>query len=189
MKRNTLLIVFLSFGILAGTCLQSQAASGFYIGPYLGFSSQKPTLTGVEFDRDTTFLYGARIGFKFLMLSIEANYFKAVHNLMLKEFATFAWGGQEVDYQYLGLNAKIFFPILFLHPYLTGGYGIYTADISTIGKDSDKGFNFGLGLEIHIGKKFSLLAEGKYHNVGVDIQTRKLKLGDFTLAGGFNIYF
>ena len=189
MKRNILLIAVLFCGILAGTVVRAEAANGFYIGPYFGYSAQKPTLTGVEFSTDTSFLYGARIGFKFLMLSIEANYFKAAHNLRLKEFVTFEWGGQEIDYQYLGLNAKIFFPILFLHPYLTGGYGFYTADISTIGKDTDKGFNVGLGLEIHIGRKFSLLAEGKYHRVGVDIQTRKLKLGDFSLAGGFNIYF
>ena len=189
MKRNILLIALLSFGILAGTSALAEAANGFYIGPYFGYSAQKPSLTGVEFTTDTTFLYGARIGFKFLMFSIEANYFKAAHNLRLKEFVTFEWGEQEIDYQYLGLNAKIFFPILFLHPYLTGGYGFYTADISTIGKDTDKGFNVGLGLEIHLGKKFSLLAEGKYHRVGVDIQAKKLKLGDFSLAGGFNIYF
>jgi opacity protein-like surface antigen len=188
MRRNVILIALLSFGILAGTSLPAQAAGGFYLGPYFGYSAQKPTLTGVEFNTDTTFLYGARIGFKFLMLSVEANYFKAAHNLRLKEFITFEWGGQEIDYQYLGINAKIYFPFLFIHPYLTGGYGYYTADITTIGRDTERGFNVGLGLEIRIGKKFSLLAEGKYHRVGVDIQTRKLKLGDFTLAGGFNIY-
>jgi len=189
MKRSVVFIALISLGVLAGTCVRAEASSGFYIGPYLGISQQKPSLTGVEFNTDTSYLYGARIGFKFAGLSLEANYFKAAHNIKLKEFVVFDWEGQEIDYQYLGLNAKLHFSILFLNPYLTAGYGFYTADISTIGKDTDRGFNAGLGIEINLGRKFSLLAEGKYHGVSVDIENRKLKLGDFTIAGGFNIYF
>ena len=189
MKRKVIFIALISLGILSGTSVRADAADGFFIGPYLGVSQQKPSLTGVEFTTDTTFLYGARIGVKFMSLSLEANYFKAAHNIKLKEFVTFDWGGQEIDYQYLGLNAKLHFTILFLKPYLTAGYGFYTAYISTIGRDTDRGFNAGLGLEISLGRKFSLLAEGKYHGVSVNIEERKLKLGDFTMACGFNIYF
>jgi len=44
-------------------------------------------------------------------------------------------------------------------------------------------------VELHLGKKFSLMAEGKYHNVKVDIEGDDLKLKNYTLSGGFNIYF
>jgi hypothetical protein len=40
-----------------------------------------------------------------------------------------------------------------------------------------------------LGKSFSLLAEGRYHHVKVDIDDETLKLGNFTLAGGLNFYF
>ena len=143
----------------------------------------------VEFNSDTSFLVGARFGFKFLMMAVEANYFQAGHNVSLKDLVTINWDGREVDYSYLGLNVKYFFPLLLLHPYVSVGYGYYTASIQDIGEDTQMGFNVGLGLELHVGSKFALNAEGRYHRVGLDIDNRELKIGDFTINGGLSIYF
>lgn len=174
--------------LLAGAPSAS-ARNGFFLGIQGGYSAQKPGLLGIEFNTDTSLLYGVRAGFKFLMIAVEANYFQAAHNLSVKDLLTLSWGGKNVDYNYLGLNVKFFFPLLIFQPYITGGYGYYTADIKTIDKDTNKGLNGGLGIEIHLGGRLSVLAEGKYHHVNLDIAQRKLKIGDWTLCGGLNFYF
>ena len=165
------------------------AQGGFFIGIQGGWSSQKPSLKGVEFNSDTTFLYGVRAGVKFMMFAIEANYFQAAHSLEVKELVTFDWNGRDIDYNYLGLNLRVYIPLILVHPYFTVGYGNYSANIKDIGKDKNRGVNVGIGLELHLGDKFSLLAEGKYHRVKVDIDENKLDLDNYTLSGGFNIYF
>ena len=143
----------------------------------------------MKFDTDTSFLYGARIGVQFMMFAIEANYFQAAHNLVAQELLAFKWNGVEVDYNYLGINLRVYIPIIVVHPYFTIGYGSYSATLKDIAKDSNRGINLGLGLELHLGDKFSLMAEGKYHNVKVNIEESELKLKNYTLSGGFNIYF
>lgn len=160
-----------------------------YFGIQAGYSAQKPSLKEVEFTTDTTFVYGISAGVKFLMLGLEVNYLQAAHNLNLKDFLLLDWDGREVDYNFLGLNLKCFFPILMIHPYLTFGYGYYAADIKEVGEDKKSGFNLGLGVEVMLGKKFSLTAEGKYHHVGLDIQKRKLGLGNFIICGGLGFHF
>jgi hypothetical protein len=162
---------------------------GFYLGIQGGYSAQKPSLTDVEFNTNTSFLYGARAGIKFMMVALELNYFRAAHNLELKEFVTFEWGDREIDYSYIGLNFKYFFPFLMVHPYVTFGMGYYSASIHGIDKDRDRGYNFGIGLELHLGRKLSILGEGKYNRVKLDIDEREFKIGDFTISGGINIYF
>ena len=178
---------------LMGLCLIMTSAAfsqgGLYLGIQAGYSAQKPSLKNIEFNTDTSFLYGARVGLKFMMIALEVNYFQAAHNLELKELVTLDWGGREVDYNYIGLNFKYFMPIAIIHPYVTAGYGYYTADIKQIDKDTEGGFNLGLGLELMLGKKISVLAEGKYHHVKVDIQKEDLKIRDFSFSGGINIYF
>lgn len=169
--------------------VKNAAGQGFYIGPQVGYSLQKPSLTDVDFSTDSTLFYGVRAGVKVLMFAIELNYFQAAHNLELEELVTFAWADRQIDYNYLGLNAKVFFPILVLHPYLTAGYGYYHAKIFEIDEDTSKGINLGLGLEVQLGKSFSLLAEGKYHHVNMEIDEEELKIRDFTFCGGFNFYF
>jgi opacity protein-like surface antigen len=165
------------------------AKSGFFIGLQGGWSMQKPSLEEVKFDSDSSFLYGARIGFKFMMFAVEANYFQAAHNLVVKELVAFDWDGVEVDYNYLGVNLRVYIPLVLVHPYFTVGYGSYSANLKDIAKDSNRGVNLGLGVELQLGDKFSLMAEGKYHNVKVDIDDVELKLKNYTLSGGFNIYF
>lgn len=165
------------------------AKSGFFIGVQGGWSMQKPSLEEAKFDSNSSFLFGARIGVKFMMFAIEANYFQAAHNLVVKELIAFDWDGVEVDYNYLGVNARVYIPLILVHPYFTVGYGSYTAKLKDIGKDSNRGINLGLGVEVHLGDKFSLMAEGKYHIVKVEIEESELELKNYTLSGGFNFYF
>lgn len=162
---------------------------GIYFGAFGGTSAQSPSADNITFDTDTTFVYGLRAGVRILMLGLELNYFRAAHNILIGSGTLINWDGQVNDYSYIGVNAKLFFPLFILLPYLTAGYGYYTADIHDIDKDNDGGFNFGAGLEIKLGRRFGLSAEGRYHKVNVNIQTIHLGLGDFTLSGGFNFYF
>jgi len=171
--------------------ITSQAFSqvGFYVGGYLGYSAQKPTFKDVQFTTNTAFVYGLRGGIKFLMLALEINYFAAMHNIEMNDFLLFDWNGRVNDYSYIGLNLKYIFPLLFLEPYLTAGYGYYTADIRQIDKDREGGYNFGAGVEVRLGKRIALQAEGKYHHVRVDISQISVTLGNFTLCGGVNFHF
>jgi opacity protein-like surface antigen len=182
--RFFVLIVF-CFILVAGL----EAKSGFFIGLQGGWSMQKPSLEEVKFDSDSSFLYGARIGVKFMMFAIEANFFQAAHNLVAKELVAFEWDGVEVDYNYLGINGRVYIPLIIVHPYITVGYGSYSAKLKDIAKDSNRGINIGLGVEVQLGDKFSLMAEGKYHIVKVEIEEAELELKNYTLSGGFNIYF
>jgi opacity protein-like surface antigen len=161
-----------------------------YLGLQGGLSRQKASLSGITFDADTSFMYGVRAGVNVLSFAVELNYFQAAHNLVQSGLSVPAWTDREVDYSYLGINVRwIILPLPIVHPYLTVGYGYYTADIHEIDKDRNGGFNFGAGVELMLGKSFSLLAEAKYHRVSLDIDAQKMKLGNFTLSGGLNFYF
>jgi opacity protein-like surface antigen len=167
----------------------ANAQGGFFIGLQGGWSSQKPGLDDVEFNTNTSFLYGARVGVKFMMVAVELNYFQAAHNLEVKELLTFDWDDRDIDYNYLGINVRVYIPLVLVHPYFTAGYGNYSANIKDIGKDKNRGINVGIGVELGLGDKFSLLAEGRYHRVEVDIDENDLKLNNYTLSGGINFYF
>lgn len=171
------------FFVLFLTASNAFSQVGIYIGGYAGYSAQKPSFAGAEFTTDTTFLYGLRGGIRFLMLALEVNYFSAMHNIEMNDLLEVG------DYSYIGLNLKYIFSLAIFHPYVTGGYGYYTVDIHNIDKDNEGGYNFGAGLEVSLGKKISLLVEGKYHHVTVNIEAIDISLGNFTLCGGFNIYF
>lgn len=186
MKKTASILVILFLFILLS---QDYARGGIYAGLQVGFSAQKPSLKDVDFDTDTTYLYGLRAGVRFMMVGLELSYFQAAHNLELADIVGFDWGGRDIDYNFIGLNVKYFFPLMVLHPYITAGYGYYKAHVKDIDEDREKGYNLGVGVELMLGKKFSLLAEGKYHIVNLDIEDRELKLGDFTISGGFNVYF
>lgn len=186
MKKMTtgLVMVLLAF------CLVPKAEAGLiYLGLQGGLSMQKAKFSDITFNTDTSFLYGAKAGVKFMMFAVELNYFQASHNLDPKDISVPMWQDRKVDYSYLGANLRWIFPILVVQPYLTAGYGFYTVDIHDIGKDHNGGFNVGAGVELMLGKMFSLSAEGKYHHVNLDIDKKSFKVGDFSLTGGFNIYF
>jgi opacity protein-like surface antigen len=193
MKKKAIPVITAVFLILAAANAFSQV--GLYIGAYGGISSQTPSFQNVQFDTNTKFVYGLRGGLRILMLALEVNYFTVSHNInQLGNFLLFNWKDKVNDYSYLGLNLKWVFSLAIFHPYLTVGYGSYSVDIKDpalplpIGSDKSGGYNLGAGLEIQFGK-FALVAEGKYHNVTVDITNIHLGLGDFTLCAGLNFYF
>jgi opacity protein-like surface antigen len=161
-----------------------------YLGLQGGVSRQKASLSGITFDPDTSFLYGVRAGVRVLSIAVELNYFQAAHNLTTGGVMVPTWSDRKVDYSYLGVNVRwMILPLPIINPYLTAGYGYYTADIHNIDKDKNGGFNVGAGVELMLGRRFSLLAEGKYHHVSLDIGAERMKIGNFTLSGGLNIYF
>jgi opacity protein-like surface antigen len=162
---------------------------GLYIGGFGGVSQQKPSFDAAQFNTDTTFVYGLRGGVRILMLALEVSYFRAGHNISMGDFVTFQWNGLQNDFSYVGASLRWIFSLAILHPYLTAGYGYYTADIKSIDKARDGGYNFGAGLEIAFGSKISLVAEGKYHHVIVDISKISLGLGDFIMTAGLNFNF
>jgi len=185
--RNRTKAVGLAFLVL---CLIPKAGAGFiYLGLQGGLSMQKAKFSDISFSTDMSFLYGIKAGVKIMTFAVELNYFQAAHNLDVNDISLPMWQDRKVDYSYLGANVRWIIPILVVQPCLTAGYGFYTADIHDIDKDRNGGFNVGVGVEFMLGEKFSLSAEGKYHHVTLDINTESFKVGDFSLTGGFNIYF
>ena len=186
MKRMA--VPILTLAVLAGLAAPA-ASQSIYIGAYGGTSAQTPQFQNVQFTTDTTFVYGVRVGFRLLTFAVEGTYFQAAHNIIVGGGSLIDLNNKVNDYSFLGVNAKLFFPLLFLQPYITAGYGYYTASIDTLDPARDAGFNFGAGLELKLGSKFGITAEGRWHNVHVDVLAISLGLGDFTLCGGFNYYF
>ncbi len=182
------LVVFLLLFLAAGAAI-AEAQAGVYAGGYLGYSAQKPSFKNIEFTTNTTFVYGLRAGIRFLMLALEVNYFSAMHNLEVTDFLVLDWNGRENDYSYIGINLKTQMSIAFVHPYLTAGYGYYTANIHGIDKDKEGGYNAGAGVEVTLGKRIGLAVEGKFHHVRVDIAKVDLALGNFIVSGGLNFHF
>jgi hypothetical protein len=165
------------------------ASQSIYIGAYGGTSAQTPKLQNFDFTTDTTFVYGVRVGFRLLTFAVEGTYFQAAHNILVGGTLPVDLSNKVNDFSFLGVNAKLFFPLLFIQPYITAGYGYYTAAIDTFDPAHDGGFNFGAGVELKLGSKFGLSAEGRWHSIHVDILSLSLGLGGFTLCGGFNFYF
>jgi len=186
MKRIVGLIIVMALGFLCA--VPARAQLGIYAGVQGGYSSQKASFKDLKFNRDTTFLYGVRAGVKVLMFALEFNYFQAAHNLDPTDLTATTWKNREVDYSFVGLNLKYIFSVLVVQPYLTAGVGYYSANIDSIDKDKDKGYNVGLGVELRI-KKIGITAEAKYHHVTLDIDNKDFKIGGFTLTGGINIHF
>lgn len=177
-------VFILSF--LLGVHLSLQA--GFSVGFFAGPSSQKPGREGLEFNADTRWAYGVRAGFKLLIIGLEAQYFQVAHHLQLKDI-THSWQDREVDFSFLGAAVKSYFSLLILHPYLSVGYGYYSARIKGVDRDRKAGFNLAAGVEISLGERLSLQAEGRYHRVSLDIEKADFKLGDFVLTAGLNFVF
>jgi opacity protein-like surface antigen len=189
MKRTA--IGLLTAAILLAAAPAARAQVGIYLGFQGGVSSQKVNFEGVDFDRDTTFVYGLRAGVKVLMVAAELQFLQAAHNLNTDSVLAPIkdWDARRVRWNYYGLNLRVLLPFPIVSPYLTGGYGYYGADVDAIGDDRSGGWNAGLGLEVRLGRKLALTAEGRYHRARFDIQNGDLKVGTFTLAGGMNVSF
>lgn len=175
--------------LLAVLSVPAFSQIGIYLGAYGGTSVQTPGAVSFEFDTDTTFVYGLRAGLRVLWFAVEANYFQAAHNILVGGAGLADWDQKINDYSYVGVNGKIYFPILMLQPFITAGYGHYTADIQNIDKDNDGGLNLGAGLDLRLGKRFSLTAEGRWQKIIVSIQDIELSLGDWTFWAGFQVHF
>ena len=186
MKKAVLFVLILI--VCLGLASKSWAQAGIYIGVHAGVDTQKPKITGIQFNSDTSFLYGLRAGVRVLMLAAEVQYSQAAHNLSLNGDLLSNWDNRQIDYSYLGVNVRFIFSLPILQPYLTAGYGSYSANIHDIEKKRNGGYNFGAGVELKLGR-ISFLAEGKYSHVNLDIQNNSLSLGDFTIVGGLNFYF
>lgn len=183
MKKTVMLAVLLGLQ-LAGT-----AYGQFYLGLDGGVSSQKLSLEDVKFDSDTSFVYGVRLGVNVLFLGIEGQYFQVSHNMTLSEFPDINWGERKVNYNYLGLNGKLFLPIPIVRPYFVLGYGYYTTNVKDIGKDSVTDVNFGIGVEFRLGQTFGIQGEGKYHSGIFGIDEDELAVKNYTLTGGLSFHF
>jgi opacity protein-like surface antigen len=179
-------VLFLALVLFLGIGGNAYGDKILFFGLQGGMSSQKLEFQDLEFDRDTAYLYGVRAGLRILFFTIEANYFQAAHNISIADFDL---NEREVDYNHLGLSLRLFLPFPLVNPYLTFGYGRYSANIKDLGDDSNTGYNIGLGLELHLGSKFSLLGEGKYNHVGLNIEDEDLNISDWTLHVGLNYYF
>ena len=186
MRKKTILVLIFLFCLFFAS--EGFGRTGFYLGIQGGYSAQKPGLKDVEFNTDTSFVYGLRAGIRVLMIGVEASCFQAAHNLDPADILSLDWGERQINYNFLGLNFKYFFPLVFLDPYITAGFGYYSADVHDKGEDKNGGYNAGLGVEVNLGR-LALVAEGKYHHVNLDIDEKDLKLGNFTFVGGLSFYF
>jgi opacity protein-like surface antigen len=170
----------------------SPAGAQFYIGIQAGLSQEKPSLEGIKFNRDSSFLYGAQVGLKFLFLRVEGQYYRTAHTLNYEDnllvLPPTPLSGRGFDYGFLGVEVKVGFPLSIFYPYFSGAYGIYSAKIADFGDNSKTGFNAGAGLEVDLGK-ISLFAEGKYVDFKSDIRNLKFDFGGFNLHLGLNYHF
>ncbi len=161
---------------------------GFYIGIQSGLSNQDVSLTKIHFDRDSAFLYGAQVGLRFLSLAVEGQFYRADHSLLSDDPSLSGYDGRGMDYYYLGVNAKIGISLPLVYPYLTAGYGRYSAHIDQIGESADRSFNVGVGAELTL-KKIGLFAELRYVDFALEISSLSWDFGGVNFHCGLNYHF
>ncbi|MGD9344458.1 MAG: porin family protein [Candidatus Aminicenantes bacterium] len=186
MKKKLIVFSILIVCLLGSGNLS--AGGLFFIGIQGGWSQQSIDIRDFEFDKNTTFLYGARVGVRILMLAVEGNFYQAAHDIKASDVGNL-WDSRQIDYNYLGINVRLFLPLPIVNPYLTLGYGTYSADIEDIGEDKSGGWNAGLGAEVFLGEKFSLLGEARYNYGSFEIETVDIKIRSFTFHIGINFGF
>jgi hypothetical protein len=184
MKRAIVLMLAL---VMLWPAANAFSQVGLYVGAYAGISEQTPSFDPAQFNTDTTFVYGLRGGVRILMLALELNYFRAAHNISMVDIVTLQWNGLVNDFSYIGASLRWIFSLAILHPYLVGGYGYYTAAVQTAETARNGGYHFGAGLEVSLGRKISVVVEGKYHHVTIEFSKFSLGLGNFILTAGLNL--
>jgi len=188
MKNKAWAVIFAaSFG-LAVTA--APARGQFYVGVRGGASNENASRTGgalgkIDFDSSSAFLYGAQIGFKLSAVAVEGEIYRADHNLMQSGLSTSA---VDMNYYYVGVNVKLGIPLVVLYPYVTAGYGRYSAKLSSIGQGSDSAFNVGAGAELTIGR-IGVFAEARYTDFGFDLANLSWDFGGLDLHFGLNVHF
>jgi hypothetical protein len=163
------------------------ASAQFYLGVRGGLSNQNVNAGEWSFDKNSTFLYGAQVGIKFLGLAVEGQFYRADHNL-LGESPAMTEVDQEMDYYYLGVNGKLGISLAVVYPYVTVGYGRYSVDLKGLGENSDNAFNIGAGAEIALGK-VGIFGEIRYSDFDVEIEDLAWDFGGVDLHFGLNIRF
>jgi opacity protein-like surface antigen len=186
MKRKIVLLTILIVCLFGSGNLFGDGM--FFIGIQGGWSQQNIDIKDIEFDKNTAFLYGARVGIRILTFVVEGNFYQSAHNIEVSDLGN-QWDSRKINTNYLGLNVRFFLPFPIVNPYLTFGYGTYKADIKDIGKDKSGGWNAGLGLEAFLGKKLSLLGEVRYNPGNFEIETEEISIKSFTFHFGINFYF
>lgn len=164
------------------------AGADFYIGARGGLSNENVSAGQLKFDRDSSFLYGGQVGFRFHATAVEVQFYRASHTMSYKTPFLFIHVPQDISYYFLGINGKLGIPLSIVYPYLTVGYGTYNVDLKNIGKKSDMSFNVGAGAELSIGK-LGIFAEIRYSDFSTDFPNQKWDLGGLDLHAGINIHF
>jgi len=182
-------------GILAAAvvlCILAVPARGqIYIGVRGGLANQdverQGSLGDIKFDKDSAFLYGGQVGIKLAALAVEGEFYRAGHNLLSGDTGAPA-NGVELDYYYLGVNAKLGLPLPVIFPYVTAGYGKYTADLTGFGKYGDGAFNVGAGAELTIGK-VGLFGELRCKKFSFELDNQDWDFKGVELHFGLNVHF
>ena len=173
-------------GVFLMAAASVPADAQFYLGVRGGLSNQNAKAGELKFDRNSTFLYGAQAGIKFLGLAVEGQFYRADHNLLAETFP--ADVEQEMDYYYLGVSGKLGISLAIIYPYVTVGYGTYSVDLKGLGKKSDGAFNVGAGAELTLGK-VGIFGELRYTDFSVEIESLEWDFGGLDLHFGLNIHF
>lgn len=173
-------------GVLLLAVATIPAHGVFYLGVRGGLSNQNAKAGEIEFNRNSAFLYGAQVGFKFLGLAIEGQFYRADHNLLSETSPTDV--EQEMDYYYLGVNGKLGISLAVVYPYITGGYGRYSIDLKGLAEQSTGAFNVGAGVELTLGK-VGIFGELKYTDFSIEIDDLEWDFGGLDLHFGLNIHF
>jgi len=183
MKKSLLSLVICGVFLLAAVSIPANAQ--FYLGVRGGLSNQNAKAGEIEFDRNSTFLYGAQVGLKFLGLAVEGQFYRADHGLL--EGDAQADIEPEMDYYYLGVNGKLGISLAIIYPYVTVGYGNYSVDLKGLGKKSDTAFNVGAGAEVTLGK-VGIFGEVRYTDFSVEIESLDWDFGGLDFHFGLNIH-
>ncbi len=188
MSKRILAVALFAATLAAAAGPARATLLGIYVGAQGGFSSNRVDLQDVKFDRDTVFLYGARAGVRVLMFAVEGVYMQASHDLAGAPGSIgTVWNNRSFDWNFYGLNGKVFLAVPLVSPYLCVGYGWYGVDFGAVAKKTNPAFSIGAGLELGLGRRFSLLAEAKYQHVSFDLP-ETFRVGDISIVGGFNVY-
>jgi opacity protein-like surface antigen len=185
MKKRHLVVTlsFLTLFVLA----HAPAQAGFYVGARAGRSSQNVKAGEIEFNRDSSFLYGGQVGFKLFSFAVEGEFYRADHSLLTDD-ARFLKPSQGLGYYYLGVNGKLGVPLVIAYPYVIVGYGTYAVSLDDIGEHSKTAFNIGAGAELSLGK-IAVFAELRYTDFTLEIENQDWDFGGLDIHAGFNFHF
>lgn len=190
MKKRAPVVLIAVAVIMAAAA--GPARAQLYIGVRGGVSNQEVSrktggLTTIKFDKDSAVLYGGQIGLKLWAFAVEGEFYRADHTL-LSGNSSIPSSGVDMGYDYLGVNGKLGLPLVVVFPYVTVGYGRYSADLKGFGKDSTPAVNMGAGAELDLGG-LGVFGEVRYTDFGFKLDDQDWDFGGVELHFGLNIHF